>query len=136
MYYSSIGIISIIVLVIVNFEALRNVEGPLKSEIRTKYRCFLFSLIAYFISDALWGIFNEQQWVTITYIDTILDFSMMVLSVVFWVKCVVIFTASKGKLTKIFLAAGWFIFLFEMVILTVNLFVPIVFTFMENKEYV
>ena len=135
MYYSSIGIISIIVLVIVNFEALRNVEGPLKSEIRTKYRCFLLSLIAYFISDALWGIFNEQQWVTITYIDTILDFSTMVLSVVFWVKCVVIFTASKGKLTKIFLAAGWFIFLFEMVILTVNLFVPIVFSFSAEKEY-
>ena len=135
MYYASIGIISIIVLVIVNFEALRKVKGPENSEIRTKYRCFLLSLISYFTTDAFWGIFYEQQWVVITYIDTILDFSTMVLSVVFWVKCVVIFTASKGELTKFFLAAGWFIFLFEMVILTVNLFVPIVFSFSAEKEY-
>lgn len=135
MYYASIGIISIIVLVIVNFEALRNVKGPEKSEIRTKYRCFLFSLISYFFADAFWGIFYEQQWVVITYIDTMLDFSTMVLSVVFWVKCVVIFTESKGKLTKVFLAFGWFIFIFEMVILTINLFVPIVFSFSEDKVY-
>ncbi|MCR5389446.1 MAG: GGDEF domain-containing protein [Lachnospiraceae bacterium] len=135
MYYASIGIISIIVLVIVNFEALRKVKGPEKSELRTKYRCFLLSLISYFTADAFWGIFNEQQWVVITYIDTILDFSTMVLSVVFWVKCVVIFIESKGKLTKIFLASGWFIFIFEMVILTVNLFVPIVFTFSADKVY-
>ena len=135
MYYASIGIISIIVLVIVNFEALRNVKGPGQSEIRTKYRYFLFSLISYFFVDAFWGIFNEQQWVVITYIDTILDFSTMVLSVVFWVKCVVIFTENKGKLTKFFLASGWFIFIFEMVILTINLFVPIVFSFSEDKVY-
>ena len=135
MYYASIGIISIIVLVIVNFEALRKVKGPEKSELRTKYRCFLISLISYFTADAFWGIFNEQQWVVITYIDTILDFSTMVLSVVFWVKCVVIFIESKGKLTKIFLASGWFIFIFEMIILTVNLFVPIVFTFSADKVY-
>lgn len=135
MYYASIGIISIIVLVIVNFEALRNVKGPGIGEIRTKYRYFLLSLIAYFIADAFWGIFNEQKWVVITYIDTVLNFSTMVLSVVFWVKCVVIFTENKGKLTKIFVASGWFIFIFEMVILTVNLFVPIVFSFSAEKEY-
>ena len=99
MYYASIGIISIIVLVIVNFEALRKVKGPDISEVRIEYRWFLLTLLSYFLVDALWGIFDEQGWVAVTYIDTILDFSTMVLSVVFWVKCVILFTGSKGRLS-------------------------------------
>ena len=136
MYYASIGIISIIVLVIVNFEALRKVKGPDISEVRIEYRWFLLTLLSYFLVDALWGIFDEQGWVAVTYIDTILDFSTMVLSVVFWVKCVILFTGSKGRLSKAFMFCGWFIFGFEMVILTVNLFVPIVFTFSAEGEYI
>ena len=79
MYYASIGIISIIVLVIVNFEALRKVKGPDISEVRIEYRWFLLTLLSYFLVDALWGIFDEQGWVAVTYIDTILDFSTMIL---------------------------------------------------------
>lgn len=134
-YYASIGIISIIILVIVNFEALRKVKGSRASELRTQYRRFLLSLIAYFLVDALWGLFYEQRWIVVAYIDTMLDFSTMVLSVVFWVKSVVLFTESKSRLSKILLFGGWFIFLFELLILTVNLFVPVVFSFTAEKEY-
>ncbi len=136
MYYASIGLISIIILVIVNFEALRKVKGPEVSEVRVKYRYFLLSLLSYFLADALWGFFYEQRWVAVAYIDTMLNFSTMVLSVVLWVKCVVLFTESKRRLAKVLLFSGWFIFLFEVAILTVNLFVPIVFSFSPEKEYI
>ncbi len=135
MYYASIGIISMIVLSIVNFEALRKVKGPQASSVRTMYRCFLLSLLAYFLSDSLWGLFYDLRWVVVTYIDTMLNFSTMVLSVVFWVQSVILFTGSKGRLTRVFLFAGWFIFLFEMIILAINLFIPIVFAFNEANEY-
>ena len=101
-----------------------------------KYRQFLIALIAYFFVDAMWGLLYEQRWVVAAYIDTILVFSSMVLSVLFWTKAVVVFIGNKGKPTKLFVFGGWFIFGFEMVILTVNLFVPIVFTFTAEKEYV
>lgn len=135
MYYASIGIIAIIILVIVNFEALRKVQSSKENELRIKYRQFLISLIAYFLSDAMWGLFYEQRWVAVTYIDTVMVFSTMTLSVLFWTRAVVIFTESKGKLTKLFVFSGWFIFGFEVVILIVNLFVPIVFSFNADKEY-
>ena len=135
MYYASIGIISIIVISVVNFEALRKVTGPRASKVRTMYRCFLFSLLAYLLTDSMWGIFYDLRWETVTYIDTMLDFSAMALSVVFWVQSVVLFTGSTSRFTKIFLFAGWFILLFEVIILSVNLFIPIVFAFTENGEY-
>ncbi len=135
MYYASIGIISIIVISVVNFEALRKVTGPRASKVRTMYRCFLFSLLAYLLTDSMWGIFYDLRWEAVTYIDTMLDFSTMTLSVVFWVQSVVLFTGSESRFTKIFLFAGWFIFLFEIIILSVNLFIPIVFAFTENGEY-
>ena len=136
MYYASIGIISIIILVLVNFEVLGNGKSSFPNELRNKYRQFLIALIAYFFVDAMWGLLYEQRWVVAAYIDTILVFSSMVLSVLFWTKAVVVFIGNKGKPTKLFVFGGWFIFGFEMAILTVNLFVPIVFTFTAEKEYV
>jgi diguanylate cyclase (GGDEF)-like protein len=136
MYYASIGIISIIILVLVNFEVLGNGKSSFPNELRNKYRQFLIALIAYFFVDAMWGLLYEKRWVVAAYIDTILVFSSMVLSVLFWTKAVVVFIENKGKRTKLFVFGGWFIFGFEMAILTVNLFVPIVFTFTAEKEYV
>ena len=136
MYYASIGIISIIILVLVNFEVLGNGKSLFSDELRIKYRQFLIALIAYFFVDAMWGLLYEQRLVVAAYIDTILVFSSMVLSVLFWTKAVVVFIGNKGKPTKLFVFCGWFIFGFEMVILTINLFVPIVFTFTAEKEYV
>lgn len=135
MYYASIGIISIIILVLVNFEVLGNGKSLFSDELRNKYRQFLIALIAYFFVDAMWGLLYEQRWVVAAYIDTILVFSSMVLSVLFWTQAVVVFIGHKGRLTKLFVFAGWFIFGFEMVILTINLFVPIVYTFTAEKEY-
>lgn len=135
MYYSSIGIISLIVLVIINIETLRKVEKTSGNDVRLKYRQYLLSLIAFFISDIIWGFFYEQRWVIVTYIDTCLFFTTMVLSVLFWTRGVVAFTGDKGRHGKLLVLSGWTVVLFETAVLIVNLFYPIVFTFKENKEY-
>lgn len=135
MYYASIGIIAMIVMVIINIEALRKVENTSGNDARLKYRQYLFSLIAFFSADVLWGFFYEQRWVVVTYIDTCLFFGFMVLSVLFWTRGVVAFSGDKGKLSKLLVAGGWAVFTFEMVVLTVNLFVPVVFSFSDDKEY-
>ena len=136
MYYASIGIISLIILVIVNFEALRKVEHTEANVVRIMYRHFLFSLMLYFVSDAMWGFLYEQRWVIPTFIDTCMFFFSMVLSVLLWTRCVVAFTQYKGKLNKLLVGSGWVIFCFEVLVLIVNIFVPIVFKFDANKEYV
>lgn len=135
-YYASIGVIALIVMVIVNLEALKKVEKTSGNDARIKYRQYLISLIVLFISDIMWGFFHEQKWLIITYIDTCLFFASMVLSVLLWTRGVVAFSGDRGKKGKLLVMSGWAIFSFELMILTVNLFVPIVFSFSEDKEYI
>ena len=135
-YYSSIGVIALIVMIIINIEALRKVENTSSNDARLKYRQYLISLIVFFTADVMWGFVYEQRWLIITYINTCLFFASMVLSVLCWTRGVVAFSGDKGKYGKLLVLGGWAIFSFEMVILTVNLFVPIVFKFREDKEYV
>ena len=136
MYYSSVGIIALIVLIIINIEALRKVEKSSINDIRLKYRHYLLSLIAFLLSDIMWGLFYENKWLILTYIDTCLFFSTMVLSVLLWTRAVVAFAGKKGKYGDLLVLSGLLIFAFEIIVLLVNLFVPVVFTFSEDKEYI
>ena len=136
MYYSSIGIIALIVLCIINVEAIRKVEKTSENNLRLKYRQYLIALIVFFISDIFWGFFYEQRWIILTYTDTCLFFASMALSVLFWTRAVVAFSGKKDKAGKVLVISGWLIFLFEITALLMNLFVPIVFTFRKDKEYV
>ena len=136
MYYSSIGIIALIVLCIINVEAIRKVEKTSENNLRLKYRQYLIALIVFFISDIFWGFFYEQRWIILTYTDTCLFFASMALSVLFWTRAVVAFSGKKDKAGKVLVISGWLIFSFEITVLLMNLFVPIVFTFRQDKEYV
>ncbi|MBR1797765.1 MAG: GGDEF domain-containing protein [Clostridiales bacterium] len=127
---------SLIVMVIINIEALRKVEKTPENDAHFKYRQYLLALILFFVADILWGFFYERRWLIPTYVNTLMFFASMVLSVLCWTRGVVAFSGNKGKSGKILELSGWIIFLFEMVVLIVNLFVPIVFTFREDKEYV
>ena len=86
MYYASIGIIALIVLIIINIEAFRKVEKTRENSLRLKYRQYLLALVAFFLSDILWGFFYEQRWLILTYSDTCLFFAFMALSVLFWTR--------------------------------------------------
>lgn len=136
MYYASIGIIALIVLVIINIEALRKVPNTSENDLRLKYRQYLLALILFFSVDILWGFFYERRWLILTYLNTFMFFASMVLSVLFWTRAVVAFAGNKGTYGKILELSGWLIFSFEIIVLLVNLFVPIVFTFKADKEYV
>lgn len=136
MYYASIGIIALIVHVIINFEALRKVEKTSGNLTRLRYRQYLIAIILYYCADAMWGFLYGAGLITATYVDTILFFFAMALSVLLWTRTVVTFTGNKGWVGKFLVGCGMTIFVFQLVILVVNLFTPVVFTFDANKEYV
>ncbi|SDA26756.1 diguanylate cyclase (GGDEF) domain-containing protein [Ruminococcus sp. YE71] len=136
MYYASIGMISLVVLVIINIEALKKVEKTKNNDARLKYRQYLLSIAAFFMSDILWGFLYEKRWLIPAYIDTCMFFGTMALSVLLWTKGVVAFTGNKGRLGKIFVTGGWVVLMYEVAVLIINLFVPVIFMFKEDKEYV
>lgn len=136
MYYASIGIIALIVHLIINYEALRKVENTSENFVRLKYRHYLLALLLYYCTDAMWGLLYDARFINATYIDTCLFFFAMALSVLFWTKTVVVFTGNKGRSGKILVGAGWLIFAFQLIVLVINIFVPVVFTFDAEKEYI
>lgn len=124
-----------IVHLIINNEALKKVEKTSDNLVRLKFRNYLLVLIVFYIADAIWGFFYDQKWVIPTYIDTCVFFLSMAVSVLLWTIAVVAFTENKGIFGKILVGCGVFILAFQAGILIANLFVPIVFSFNAEKEY-
>ena len=136
MYYASIGMLSIAVLVIINFDALMNFHIGKDLVAKIRYRQFLYGAMVYLISDILWGILYGQRWVLPTFIDTTIYFLSMVVSVVLWTRFVVAYLENQGMFGKLLIYSGWIIAAYEVIVLTINLFTPIVFGFDANKEYI
>ena len=136
MYYASIGMLSIAVLVIINFDALMNFHIGKDLVAKIRYRHFLYGAMVYLISDILWGILYGQRWVLPTFIDTTIYFLSMVVSVVLWTRFVVAYLENQGMFGKLLIYSGWIIAAYEVIVLTINLFTPIVFGFDANKEYI
>ena len=59
MYYSSIGILALIVHLIINFEAMRPNKRTASTPSRSRYRAFLLSVILYYVADLSWGFAYE-----------------------------------------------------------------------------
>ena len=135
MYYASIGMLSLVIHIIINFAALKKRKRLESKNARDRYRHFLYAVMLYYAADILWGLFYEQKWIVLTYADTILFFMMMVLSVLLWTRFVVAFIENTGRFGKFLLSGGWIIVTFEIIALIINFFTPIVFGFGDNNEY-
>ena len=137
MFYSSIGVIALIVHLIINYDLMKKVSHVgTHSVAQKRYRRFLFALIAYYLADIIWGSLYENGHVALAYLDTIAVFVTMTLSVLLWTRALIVFIDDKSIFGKIVLGGGWTIFLTEIIVLIVNFFVPIVFMFDENHTYI
>ena len=134
MYYSSVGMISLIVTVIINFEILKKHKNE-KRDTKRRYRHFLYAVIIYFVSDILWGYLYGERWVIPTYIDTTMFFIFMAISVLLWTRFVTAYLNTHGKFAKFLLGSGWVILTYQIVALIINCFIPIFFGFSAEKEY-
>ena len=136
MYYSSFGLLALILHVIINWEILKKGRKNAQSLPELRYYQFLVSLILFFAADILWGFFYESRIVFLAYADTVLFFISMVLSVLLWTRFVVAYLDTKGRFSTFLRYAGWAIFTYEILNLIINFFYPIVFKFEADGEYI
>ena len=135
MYYSSIGILSLVLHVIINSDTLFRKRNDGRVKVRKKYRSFLFAIMVYYVADSLWGSFLEMGLISLTYADTVLFFFSMGLTVFMWLRYIAAFLNMNEFWTKVLHAIGWLMFVSETVALTINFFVPIMFYFTKEGEY-
>ena len=135
MTYSVIGILSILVHIIVNFDIFRKNEGERFPSLRT-YRVFLICVMAYHLTDAFWGFLYEYKLIKLVYIDTVLYFISMALSVLMFTVFVIKYLERKNAFRRIVAFFGSIFFGSQIIALIVNFFTPVMFSFDENGEYV
>ena len=134
MNYASVGTLALILHLIINKELLKRDINNTGSAAMIRYKQFLYGVLGYYITDILWGILYRMHIIPLVYADTVLYFALMVLTVVLWVRFVTEYLESKNRFAALIRGIGWAIFLFTIVYLIINFFIPIIFTF-EGGEY-
>ena len=141
MAYSMAGALAAMVHCIININILRR-GGGAHLPAQDDYRRFLFSVIAYHVTDALWGVFYAGGIAPLLYADTVLYFAAMALSVLLWTTFVIRYLGTdsligkrEGKFALALHCAGQGFFVFQMAALVVNFFHPIFFSVYPNGAY-
>ena len=128
MVYSLVGIIAIGVHLIVNLDVILNIRGKKRFSGELFYLLFLFSVIAYHITDGLWGFLYDAKLSTAVFADTTVYFVAMAASILFWTVFVYRYLGEKGKINKSIVYVGFAIFSVQIIIIIINFFAPILFS--------
>ena len=134
MYYSVIGLLAILVLLIVNWDVLRDSQVYSK-HLWKVYRYFLFSVLAYYVTDVLWGVFEGLKLPSALFADTTIYFIAMSVGVALWAEFTVVFLNDKssfGTFIKYVCRATAGVIAFITII---NNFYPVLFTVDSNSVY-
>ena len=89
----------------------------------------------FYIADILWGLFYTLKIRPLMYVDTNLFFITMMLSVFLWTRYVTAYLNEKNLFSKLLKYAGIAIFIYEIIILIINFFIPVVFEFDKDGLY-
>ena len=95
MYYSTIGILAILILFIVNWDIL-HVSRTYEKAAWNVYRRFLFAVLIYYLVDVLWGIIEAQKLAVSLFVDTTIYFVAMAVGISFWAEFTVAYLNEKG----------------------------------------
>ena len=128
MYYSAIGILAILVMLIESHDILLNPKDALKRPAWKAYRRFLFTVLAYYITDVLWGILEDAKLAALLFADTTVYFLVMAVGVLFWAQFIVAYLEEKGGFGRFLVNAGRAIAAVTAVLSVVNIFTPLLFT--------
>ena len=135
MYYSAIGLLAVIILLIENRDILLNRSGAFELPAWKVYRKFLFAVLVYYITDILWGILESRRLAAALFADTTIYFVAMAVGVLFWAQYTVAYLDKKGGFGRILILVSRLIAGLITLLAVVNIFVPMLFTVGEGCVY-
>lgn len=133
MYYSVIGMIAIVLHLIMNHEFIKIDKN--RDEVNISFKYFVLASLLYFVTDALWGILDYIKMPSLLYVDTVIYYISMALTIAFLCNYVTQYlqlNSGFGKFIRIF---GQIFAILEIVLLIVNHFVHIFFWIHPDGTY-
>lgn len=134
MYYSAIGVLAALVLLIVNWDILLSRELYDKPAWNV-YRKFLFAVLMYYVSDILWGILENQKLSKALFVDTTLYFIAMASGISFWAEYNVAYLNEKSLFGRFLIYIGRGIAGVITCLTVINIFRPVLFTVDSRSVY-
>ena len=135
MYYSVIGLLALTVLIITNHDVLLQKPDGSASPVQRIYRRFLFCIMAYYITDILWGVLDSLSLTTLLYADTVVYYLAMAAGILLWTQYAIAYLEQRNRFRKALSSAGKLFFAVVCAMTVINLFTPIMFYFDENGVY-
>ena len=135
MYYSAIGLLAALILIIENWDIL-NKDWITQDRPAWKiYRRFLFVVLVYYVTDILWGILESNKLSTGLFIDTTVYFIAMAVGIACWADYTVAYLEEKNSFGRFLVYACRFITVVIAIASIINIFVPILFTVNRDCIY-
>ncbi len=135
MYYSAIGVLAVLILLIVNQDILRNPKTSYDKPAWKVYRRFLFAVLAYYITDILWGIIESQKMARLLFIDTTVYFIAMAVGILFWAEYTVAYLEMNSIHGRLLVLSGRLLAAIVSFVAIVNTFKPILFSVDSDCVY-
>ena len=134
MYYSLVGLLALLTLFITNYDVIL-IGKTCVSDTQKNYRLFLFTVIAFYITDILWGVLEFLSWQTLLFADTEFYFLAMSLGIFAWTRYVTAYMNHPNKLSKVLLHSGSAFVVAMSAVALINLFYPVLFWFDSDGIY-
>ena len=135
MYYSSIDLLAILILLLENNDIIFNGANLVKLKTWMMYRRFLFAILAYYVTDALWGIIEYYKLSKLLFIDTTVYFIAMSAGIILWTACVFYYLKATGRFVRFLVWSGRILATVITATSLINIFVPIMFTIDDASVY-
>ena len=135
MYYSAIGLLAVIILLIENKDILLNCSRDTVKSVRKVYRRFLYAVLGYYVTDILWGILENQKLSLLLFADTSIYFIVMAIGVFLWTHCIIVYLEEKNFFGSFLSYAGSFIAILVASITIFNIFFPVLFVVTDDCVY-
>ena len=135
MTYTSTALLAMIVHLIINLQVLKNTFYKKDAKVGESYRGLTFSMLAFYIFDAFWGVLYDARLITLVFIDTVLYFIAMAATVFHLVRYAFFYLRVRNVSVRILYDAGIVFVGFMAVSLILNFFMPVMFWFDEAGNY-
>ena len=130
--YSVFSIVAIAIHLIINFDLI--VGKGIVSKRGTYYRGFLMGILAYYVTDATWGILAGLGWTKALYVETAFFFLALVAFVFTWCRFVIVYLELGKWTARILSWYGYALLTFNIMALALNPFNKC-FYYFEQDNY-
>ena len=135
MYYSVIGVLATVILLLENFDILLDLNGAFEQPAWKVYRRFLIVVLIYYFTDILWGFFESRKLIVPLFIDTSAYFLTIAIGARYWTKYVVVYLNDNRRFSRFLIIFGRLLSASAFCFVIANIFKPVLFSIDENCVY-